>query len=164
LDRDVSGVLLFAKTHDVKEFLQEHWGGTKKKYQAVVHGTMEDRTGILTSYLAENNSFTVYATSDTRKGKLSYTEYQVLKEANGVSLLEINLLTGRKHQIRVQLADEGHPVVGDKKYGPKDKLSKRLALHATSITFNHPHSGIQMTIESPIPSLFHRLLTGQSCV
>jgi tRNA pseudouridine32 synthase/23S rRNA pseudouridine746 synthase/23S rRNA pseudouridine1911/1915/1917 synthase len=181
LDQWTSGVLIFAKSEEVKMRLQEQWKDTQKKYLAIVHGRLLQKEGIITSYLAENKAFVVYSTKDPAKGKLSHTAYKVIKEtggsspvrnkasmmpdgcqrqpvSNGMSMLEINLLTGRKNQIRVHLADIGHPVAGDRKYGKADDGLKRLALHAKSISFKHPTTGRLMTFESKIPSYFNNLL------
>jgi tRNA pseudouridine32 synthase/23S rRNA pseudouridine746 synthase/23S rRNA pseudouridine1911/1915/1917 synthase len=106
------------------------------------------KEGIISSYLTENKAFVVYSTTDTTKGKLAQTAYKVLKETRQFSLLEITLLTGRKHQIRVHLADKGHPIVGDRKYGRTKDGYKRLALHSKSISFKHPATGQQMTFEA----------------
>jgi tRNA pseudouridine32 synthase/23S rRNA pseudouridine746 synthase/23S rRNA pseudouridine1911/1915/1917 synthase len=157
LDQWTSGVLVFAKSEEVKLRLQGQWKETQKKYLAVVHGRLNQKEGIITSYLAENKAFVVYSTTDPTKGKLAHTAYKVLKEAGQFSLLEINLLTGRKNQIRVHLADEGHPIVGDRKYGKGEDGCKRLALHSKSISFKHPASGRQMTFESKVPAYFDRL-------
>ncbi len=159
LDREVSGILIFAKSEQVKMCLQGQWAETNKKYEAVVRGTFAEKTGTITSYLAENSQFVVYSTKDKSRGKLSHTEYKVLKETKDFSLVEIHLVTGRKNQIRVHLAEVGHPVVGDKKYGPVDKEHKRLALHATAISFKHPFNGREMTLTSKVPGFFNRLLS-----
>ncbi len=158
LDRETSGVLIFAKSEEVKFKLQSQWPDTKKTYLAVVHGRCEKRDGTVTSYLAENQAYSVYETKDTRKGKLAHTAYKVLKETRDFSLLEINLLTGRKHQIRVHLAGIGHPVVGDPRYGKERKPHARLALHAKSISFVHPFSGEPLTFDTKVPPFFTTLL------
>jgi len=158
LDRKTSGILVFAKNKRAKLFLQGHWQGTEKKYLGVVHGKLERRSDTISSYLAENKAHVVYSTTDAKKGKLSRTAYRVLKERKGFSLLEVSPLTGRKHQIRVHLAGIGHPVVGDKKYGKKDKSHTRLALHARSISFKHPFSGEQLTFEAEVPAYFEKLV------
>jgi tRNA pseudouridine32 synthase/23S rRNA pseudouridine746 synthase/23S rRNA pseudouridine1911/1915/1917 synthase len=158
LDQWTSGVLIFAKSEEIKFRLQEQWKDTQKKYLAIVHGKLNKKEGTITSYLAENKAFVVYSTKDPAKGKLSHTAYKVLKETKQFSLLEVNLLTGRKNQIRVHFADIGHPVAGDRKYGKADDGLKRLALHAKSISFKHPTTGKQMTFESPTPSYFNNLL------
>ncbi len=158
LDQSTSGVLVFAKNEEAKFRLQREWKDTEKKYVAVVYGQLAKKEDVITSYLAESKAFIVYSTPDTAKGKLAHTAYKVLKESRQFSLLEINLLTGRKNQIRVHLADKGHPVVGDRKYGkPKDAF-RRLALHSKSISFKHPASGRQMTFETRMPNYFNELV------
>jgi 23S rRNA pseudouridine1911/1915/1917 synthase len=154
LDRDTSGVLVFAKTENAKRFLQDEWQEFNKKYLAIVSGKMSTQEGLITSYLAENSVFKMYSTPDTEKGKLAKTGFKVLKELAKYSLLEIDLITGRKNQIRVHLADKGHPVVGDKKYGTKEKGINRLCLHAVSISLIHPFSKEKMTFETKIPTYF----------
>jgi tRNA pseudouridine32 synthase/23S rRNA pseudouridine746 synthase/23S rRNA pseudouridine1911/1915/1917 synthase len=158
LDRETSGILILAKNEASKAFLQEHWQETDKHYLTVVHGLLAPKAGTISSYLAENSAFTVYSTPDPAVGKLSHTEYKVLKEARGLSLLDIHLLTGRKHQIRVHLSEKGHPVVGDKRYGKGADAHGTLALHARSISFNHPVSGKRLTFETGIPDFFIRLV------
>lgn len=161
LDQWTSGVLIFAKNEESKFRLQDQWNDTKKKYATVVHGHLAKKEGIITSYLTENAAFVVYSTKDATKGKLSHTEYKVVKESKLFSLLEINLLTGRKNQIRVHLADEGHPIVGDRKYGKKDDKYKQLALHAKSISFKHPTTKEQMAFETKTPDYFSTIMAGK---
>lgn len=158
LDRDTSGILIFAKSEKVKLLLQEQWKSSEKRYLAVVYGELTPKEGLISTYLAENNAYSVYSTTDSTKGKLSHTAYKVLKEAKGFSLLEIHLLTGRKHQIRVHLAEKGHPVVGDKRYGKVGDGYNCLALHAKSLSCTHPISGKQLFFETPIPEYFTRLI------
>jgi len=158
LDRDTSGLVVFAKTPEAKNFLQTHWDETKKTYLAVVHGTCKKTSDTISTYLAENKARKVYSTADTTKGRLSRTAYKVLKQTEEFALVEIDLLTGRKHQARVHLADIGHPVVGDDRYGKGKGAHKRLALHATSISFTHPYSGKQVTFETIVPPYFSRLV------
>jgi tRNA pseudouridine32 synthase/23S rRNA pseudouridine746 synthase/23S rRNA pseudouridine1911/1915/1917 synthase len=158
LDRETSGILIFAKSEVAKKFLQEQWQNTEKRYLTVVYGSLGEKTGTISSYLTENSAFTVYSTPDQAVGKLSHTEYTVLKEAKDLSLLEIHLLTGRKHQIRVHLSEKGHPVVGDRKYGKGNDSYGTLALHARSISFTHPVNGRRLTFETSIPDFFTRLI------
>jgi RluA family pseudouridine synthase len=158
LDQLTSGVLLFAKSEEVKFRLQGQWEDTRKKYVAVVHGQLTPKSGTITSYLAENKAYVVYSTTDSTKGKLARTAYKVLKENKRFSLLEIDLLTGRKNQIRVHMADKGHPVAGDRKYGDARDGCKRLALHARSISFKHPASGEEMSFEAKVPRYFTDLM------
>ncbi len=161
LDRDTSGVIVFAKTETSKHYLQQEWHAFQKKYYAVVHGTLTEKQGTITSYLAENSSHKMYSVADPEKGKLSRTGYKVLAESKEYSLLEIDLLTGRKNQIRVHFSEKGYPVVGDKKYGQKQKGIKRLSLHAASIVITHPHSKERMVFETAIPSYFNSFIGGK---
>jgi tRNA pseudouridine32 synthase/23S rRNA pseudouridine746 synthase/23S rRNA pseudouridine1911/1915/1917 synthase len=158
LDQSTSGVLVFAKTEEAKFQLQKEWKDTEKKYIAVVYGQLAKKEDVITSYLAENKAYVAYSTKDATKGKLAHTAYKVLKESRQFSLLEINLLTGRKNQIRVHLADKGHPVVGDGKYGKSKDGFRRLALHAKSLSFNHPATGRRMTFETRVPNYFNELV------
>ncbi|NQV37249.1 MAG: RNA pseudouridine synthase [Candidatus Marinimicrobia bacterium] len=158
LDKDTSGVLVFAKSETAKQYLQEEWSGFKKSYIAVVHGVFDKKEGIITSYLAENRAYKVFSVDDPKKGKLAKTGYKVLRESDKFSLLEIDLITGKKNQIRVHLADRRHPVAGDKKYGKKERGIKRLALHAASLTLIHPNSKEEMTFDTKVPDFFGSLL------
>jgi tRNA pseudouridine32 synthase/23S rRNA pseudouridine746 synthase/23S rRNA pseudouridine1911/1915/1917 synthase len=158
LDRETSGILILAKSEAAKIFLQGHWQETDKHYLTVIHGSLAAKAGTISSYLAENSAFTVYSIPDPSVGKLSHTEYTVLKETKWFSLLEIHLLTGRKHQIRVHLSEMGHPVVGDRKYGKGNDEYGALALHAVSISFTHPVSGKRLTFKPGIPDFFVRLV------
>jgi tRNA pseudouridine32 synthase/23S rRNA pseudouridine746 synthase/23S rRNA pseudouridine1911/1915/1917 synthase len=158
LDRETSGILIFAKCEQAKIFLQDNWQDVDKSYLAVVHGTPSPKEGLISSYLAENSAFSVYSTADSTQGKLSRTEYRVLKETKGLSLLDIHLLTGRKHQIRVHFSEKGHPVVGDRKYGKAGDSNATLALHARSLSFTHPVTGKKMIFTTGIPDTFIRLV------
>jgi len=158
LDRDTSGILILAKSETAKMYLQEHWQDNDKRYLAVVHGKFAEKSATISSYLAENSAFKVYSTDDPALGKLSHTQYAVLKQARELSLLEIRLLTGRKHQIRVHLSEKGHPLIGDRKYGKADDAHGTLALHARSLTFTHPVSGRRLTFATGIPDYFIRLM------
>lgn len=154
LDRETSGVIIFAKTEEAKFFLQQNWSEFTKKYVAVVHGQMPEKKGVITSYLLENKAFRVYSTHDTSNGKFAKTGYSFIKESKDYTLLEITLFTGRKHQIRVHLSEKGHPVVGDKMYGSTEKCAKRLALHCASLTIIHPYTKKEMCFEAGVPAQF----------
>ncbi len=158
LDRDTSGIIVFAKSEKAKGYLQDEWQGFSKKYYAVVHGRLMEKEGIITSYLAENSFYKMYSVDDPQKGKLAKTGYKVFEESKKYSLLEIDLFTGRKNQIRVHFADKGCPVAGDKMYGKKEKGIKRLALHAGSLTILHPYTKEKMTFTTEIPAYFKTLL------
>jgi RluA family pseudouridine synthase len=158
LDRDTSGVLVFAKSPQAKQYLQDNWATFTKKYFAVVTGSMPADEGLLESHLAENSALRVYSVHDTQAGKLAKTTYKVLKERRGLSLLDVGLLTGRKHQIRVQLADAGCPIVGDRKYGEAVYGTKKMALHAASMKITHPHTHQPLEFSTDIPKRFETML------
>lgn len=160
LDRETSGVIVFAKSEEAKRYLQGEWKDFQKKYYAVVHGTLPEKEGEITSYLVENSAHRMYSVTDPEKGKLAKTKYKVLKESPQYSLLEIELLTGRKNQIRVHLSEKGCPIAGDKKYGEKVKGIKRLMLHSASLSLLHPHSKDPMTFTAKTPSCFESLMKG----
>jgi tRNA pseudouridine32 synthase/23S rRNA pseudouridine746 synthase/23S rRNA pseudouridine1911/1915/1917 synthase len=158
LDRETSGVLIFAKSEEAQFRLQDNWHETEKTYLAVVHGKCNRSAETITTYLAENKAHVVYSTSNHAQGKLSRTAYKVLKQTKDFALLEVNLLTGRKNQIRVHLAGIGHPIVGDRKYGQVKESYPRLALHARSIAFKHPFSGRRLVLAAKLPAFFRKLL------
>ena len=136
----------------------DEWQGFEKKYYAVVHGTLPEKEGVITSYLTENAAHRMYSVNDPEKGKLAKTGYKVLRESNKYSLLEIDLLTGRKNQIRAHFSEKGCPVAGDKKYGKKEKGIKRLTLHAASLTILHPYTKEKMTFTAKVPAYFESLV------
>lgn len=158
LDRDTTGVLIFARTEQAMDTLKDNWKNTRKQYLAVVHGAPEKKSGAITTYLAENSAHRVYSTPNSGEGKLATTEYEVVKQTKLFSLLRINLVTGRRNQIRVHMAGLGHPIVGDRMYGDKSDHHPRMALHAQSISFNHPYSGKPMTFTSNPPAIFRTLV------
>lgn len=158
LDREVSGVLVFARTIEAKNALQEQWEEVEKRYLALVHGTPREPEGTFSSYLVEEGVHLVHSTTAPGRGKFSETGYKVLGHIKGVSVLEIHLLSGRKHQIRVHLSENGLPLLGDRKYGSKKDGERRLALHARSLAFRHPYSGDPCLFETRLPKLFSRYI------
>jgi len=159
LDEDTSGVLVFAKNWEIREALQNNWQEIVKKrgYYAIVEGQMEEKEATFKDYLAENKLQLVYVTSDKRKGKLAVTSYKVIKEKPNYSLLDVDIASGRKNQIRVQLGHRGHYVIGDDKYGePSDPL-KRLGLHAYELVIIHPITGKRLDFKAPMPADFKKL-------
>ena len=161
LGRDTSGIIVFAKNENAKLYLKEKWQKFKKKYYAIVHGTLPQKEGVITSYLAENRIHKMYSVDDPEKGKLAKIGYKVLRESKKYSLLEIDLLTGRENQIRVHFAEKGCPVAGDKMYGEKGKGFKRLALHAAFLTIRHPDTKETMTFETKVPAYFNFSFRGK---
>jgi tRNA pseudouridine32 synthase/23S rRNA pseudouridine746 synthase/23S rRNA pseudouridine1911/1915/1917 synthase len=158
LDQDTSGLLVFAKTEQAQNFLKDNWKDAVKTYYAVVHGQMSPKKSVISSYLLEDEDYIVHTTDDKRRGKLAQTEYEVIKENLNLSLVKINLLTGRKNQIRVHFADSGHSVVGDAKYGKGGPGHYRLALHSQGLSFTHPFSGKRLSFETELPEYFYQLI------
>lgn len=158
LDKDTSGVIIFAKNEKNKKYLQEEWQQFSKMYYAVVDGILSKKEDIITSYLAENNAHKMYSVKDPAKGKYAKTGYKVIKESKTHSLVEIHLFTGRKNQIRVHFSEQGHPVAGDRRYGTKKEGSKKLALHAGSLTIKHPYTKETMTFTATIPGYFNTFM------
>jgi 23S rRNA pseudouridine1911/1915/1917 synthase len=154
LDRETSGLIVFAKTETAKRRLQENWNDADKRYLAVVEGIPKEKEGTISGYLGETNTLRVYEARGPEKAKYSVTKYKVLKSSRENSLLEIELGTGRKHQIRVHFSGLGHPVAGDKKYGAGTDPLKRLALHAHRLSFPHPLTKRLMAFESKPPQAF----------
>mgnify|MGYP002543422507 FL=1 len=152
LDKDTSGIIMFAKNERAKHLYQDNWNDIVKKrcYYAVIDGKMENKEGTIKSYLKENGNM-VYPVKD-RSGKLAITEYKVLKERKNISLLDINLKTGRKNQIRVHMKENKTPILGDLKYGEKSKLINRLALHAYKLELINPVTKKLLIFEASMPN------------
>ena len=157
LDKDTSGIILFAKNEKTKHLLQEYWNEiTKREYVALVEGKMEKQSDTIKSYLKESKTLEVYETNK-KDGKLAITNYKVIKSNNNYSLLNINILTGRKNQIRCQLSGVGHPIVGDKKYNSKKDLFRRLCLHSSKLILKHPLTNKEYIFESSYPKVFDKV-------
>ena len=152
LDKDTSGIIMFAKNERAKHLYQDNWNDIVKKrcYYAVIDGKMQNKEGTIKSYLKENGNM-VYSVKD-RSGKLAITEYKVLKERKNISLLDINLKTGRKNQIRVHMKENKTPILGDLKYGEKSKLINRLALHAYKLELINPVTKKLLIFEASMPN------------
>ncbi|UCH45166.1 MAG: RluA family pseudouridine synthase [Nitrospiraceae bacterium] len=159
LDRDTSGVMVFAKNEKVKRTLQEGWKEVEKRYYALVEGRPAKKEGWIRSRLSETKSLKVYIDPHSEGARLSETRYQVIKAGGEYSLLDILLETGRKNQIRVHLSGIGHPVAGDKKYGAKTNPIARLGLHSYRLLFKHPVTGKPLRFESKLPASFNRLIS-----
>ena len=160
LDQHTSGLLIFAKSEEAQVRLKDDWKNTRKTYFAIVHGHLPQKSGLFESYLFEDDKYIVRVTTDPVQGKLAKTAYMVVKETPRFTLVKIDLLTGRKNQIRVHFADAGHPVVGDDRYGaPQAKVRyPYMALHSQAITFTHPFSGERLSFETEIPEHFNQLI------
>ena len=156
LDRDTSGLMLFAKSKEVALMFEEDWKGTvyDRRYVAVVSGCVEKKEGLVKSWLKDNKAFITYSSPTDNGGKYAETFYKTLFSNSRYSLMELQLETGRKNQIRVHMADIGHPVVGDTKYGNGDDSLGRLCLHAYKLCFRHPVKKEKMEFETPFPKVF----------
>jgi len=159
LDRETSGLLVFAKSVEAKRRLQHQFEAraVERRYVAVVQGSVTDSRGRLRSRLLEDRALRVRATRDRAAGREAITDYQVLARGEGTTLLELSLVTGRRAQIRAQLATAGHPIVGDHAYGARHDPVRRLCLHATGLAFIHP-DGRRVAFESRTPSAFARIV------
>lgn len=161
LDQHTSGLMLFAKSQQAKETLQHNWNNMvlERHYVAVVEGGAPDPAeGQVRALLAENSEHVMYATDDPTKGQDSLTEYCTLAARGNYALLELQLATGRKNQIRVHMQLIGHPIAGDRKYGAKTSPIHRLALHARTLRFVHPVTRRDMNFSTPIPTAFRKIL------
>ncbi|MGD0583982.1 MAG: RluA family pseudouridine synthase [Bacteroidales bacterium] len=154
LDKEVSGVLLFAKSHGVVDTIKENWEKTEKHYYALVEGIPSKAEDTIKSWLIEDKSQKVHSTRERPDAKFSITSYKTIKLIPNYALLDVKTETGRKNQIRVHLSDIGCPIVGDWKYGASKDYIRRVRLHAYSLSFPHPADGKTITIKSPMPDGF----------
>lgn len=163
LDRDTSGLMVYAKDVQTQQSLINGWQQlvTDRRYIALVEGELENQRGRIQSWLTEDKRFITHSSPVDNGGKFAVTHYNVLSSSNGYSLVECELETGRKNQIRVHMADLGHPVVGDRKYGSDKDPMRRLGLHAYMLCFTHPVTGKHMRFETPVPALFEKCLNGK---
>jgi len=158
LDRETSGLMVFARTEASKLALQAHWSTTDKRYLAVVEGRLPADHGVLSSHLDESNAFKVYSARASERTRHAVTHYRVVKHVTNRSLVELTPKTGRRNQLRVHLADAGCPIVGDRKYEARTDPARRLGLHATFLQFTHPLSGAVLKFESCLPRALARLV------
>lgn len=163
LDRDTSGLMVYAKDVQTQQSLINGWQQlvTDRRYLALVEGELESPRGRVQSWLTEDKRFITHSSPVDNGGKFAVTHYNVLEASNGYSLVECELETGRKNQIRVHMADMGHPVVGDFKYGSEIDPMRRLGLHAYMLCFTHPVTGKHLRFETPVPVLFEKCLDGK---
>lgn len=159
LDRDTSGLMIYAKDKQTELALEQDWHGTvyDRRYVAVVSGEMEENEGTVANWLKDNKAYVTYSSATDNGGKYAVTHFHTLARTVDHSLVEFRLETGRKNQIRVHTADMGHPVCGDIKYGNGDDPCHRLCLHAYVLCFYHPVTHKPMEFETPIPPEFRRL-------
>jgi len=159
LDRDTSGLMVYAKDMETEQILEHNWHDIvyDRRYVAVVSGEMEQDEGTVANWLKDNKAYITYSSPTDNGGKYAVTHFHVMDRTTEHSLVEYKLETGRKNQIRVHSADMGHPVCGDTKYGNGDDPLHRLCLHAWLLCFTHPVTGQPMEFETPVPVAFRKL-------
>jgi len=161
LDRDTSGLLVFGKSQEIADALRDQFAARKpeRQYAAIAAGRLRDEGGTFRSYLHTNDDLDQLSSADPASGKLAVTHWQVVERLRGATLLRVHLETGRRNQIRVHLADAGHPILGDVRYRPDEARHPawrwaRLALHAETLGFSHPVTGAPIRVEAPPPECF----------
>lgn len=159
LDKETSGIVIFAKNQKTKNLFQNSWDRNilYRGYYAVVEGTLKNKEGTIKSYLTENSAYMVYSTTKDN-GKLAITDYKVIKENKKYSLLDINIKTGRKNQIRVHMMENGNVIVGDKKYGSNINTINRMALHAYKLELIDPRNNKKLIFKTSMPTIFNKLI------
>ena len=159
LDRETSGIMMYAKDEKTQHTLRDNWHHivTDRRYVTIVQGEMEKDQGSVESWLTDRKLY-VSSSAHDDGGKYALTHYRTIKRANGYSLLEVQLETGRKNQIRVHMQQLGHPVLGDERYGCEADPLGRMALHAFKLCFRHPVTGELMEFETPYPPAFKSLM------
>lgn len=162
LDRDTSGLLVYAKDFETEQILEHNWHDIvyDRRYVALVSGEVEQNEGTIANWLKDNTAYITYSSPVDNGGKYAVTHYRVLRRSADYTLMEYKLETGRKNQIRVHSADMGHPVCGDVKYGNGDNPIHRLCLHAYKLCFWHPATNERMEFETPIPNDFIHVVKG----
>lgn len=160
LDRDTSGVMMFAKDQQIQTTMQNNWREmvVERTYTVIVEGKVLKAEGTISSHLIESKAMKIHTTSKPETGQLAVTYYKLKKQIKDYALLEVTLETGRKNQIRVHMEEMGNPVAGDKKYGAKTNPLHRLGLHASILIFKHPVTKEILRFESPLPKSFLRLM------
>lgn len=164
LDRDTSGIMMFAKNEAAQQTLQNEWQERVKEraYIALVDGLVRKPSGTITSWLRESSTLKMYSSFRQGDGLHAVTHYKTLQTSRNFSLLEVQLETGRKNQIRVHMEDIGHPIAGDKKYGSRSRSIGRLGLHAKTLEFLHPATDKLMRFEAGIPKSFLRVFNSEN--
>jgi 23S rRNA pseudouridine1911/1915/1917 synthase len=158
LDREASGLLVFAKTDVGAGLLQAQFADNapERMFTAIVNGNMAESEGRFESRLTTASNLDQYAVYGKDEGQLATTEYRVIREKLDTTVVELKLVTARRHQMRVHLADAGHPILGDPRYGKgksrhRNWHKRRMALHGHRLEFLHPESATPMVFETPVP-------------
>ena len=154
LDREVSGILMFAKSEEIQEQLKDSWQEFTKKYRALAEGRVQQKSGTMKSWLSDSVDYKVRSGPEREGARLAETTFEIIKLLDRHTFLELQLITGRKNQIRVHLADMGHPVVGDRRYGADARWERRIRLHACYLRIRHQNSGEWLEFHSELPRGF----------
>jgi 23S rRNA pseudouridine1911/1915/1917 synthase len=156
LDRETSGVLVFAKHFVAREVLKEQFAAhsVQRRYVALIEGAIQPPQGTIRSNLRERRDLKMESVAFHPDAKLAVTHYRTIESNGSYSLLEVTLETGRKNQIRTHLSEAGHPIVGDRLYGSAINPLGRLGLHARDLGFAHPATGEQLVYSAPPPKVF----------
>ena len=164
LDRGVSGLLVFAKSYEMADLIRAQFAARKpqRRYSAILQGELQPRVGTIRSYLATDDALNRYSVGDPSAGELAITHYTVKEAWKGTTLVEVQLETGRRNQIRIHMAEAGHPILGDPRYKPLEATHplwpyKRLALHAETLGIVHPVTEEHLLFKAPWPQEFHDL-------
>lgn len=159
LDRDTSGLMMFVKNKELQREFRENWQETvaTRSYSVIVEGVVAKDKGTITSWLLGTDGLRTYSSQKPGEGQKAISHYKVVKKSAEFTLLDVELETGRKNQIRVHMQDLGHPVVGDDKYGSTTNPIKRLGLHARVLEFSHPKTKRKMSFDAAPPREFLRL-------
>lgn len=158
LDRETSGLMVFARTEEAKQKLQSNWDAAEKHYLAITEQAPPQKEGELVSHLDESHPGKVFSAEPGETTREARTHYRVIKRTGSLTLVELTLVTGRRHQIRVQLSDIRCPIIGDEKYSARTDPAKRLGLHACRLSFPHPVTKKEMRFESPLPPVLAKLV------
>ena len=163
IDEDTSGVLMFSKSSELKELFQDKWNElvSKRGYYAIVEGKMKEKEGTISSFLKKNSLNLMYSSHKKGDGQYAITHYKVIKENDRFSLLDVNIDSGRKNQIRVHLGEKGHNIIGDDKYGNPSNPIGRLGLHAYELDVRHPVTNKLLKFKAPIPKDFIDFMDGK---
>lgn len=163
LDQYTSGILMFAKNRDLQRELRENWDFyvKERRYMCVTEAVPEQKEGEIQSYLTQNDRLQVHSTDDEEEGALAITRYRVVQSKGRYALVDVEILTGKKNQIRVHMTEMGCPIAGDMKYGAETNPCRRLMLHNYRLSFIHPVSGEMMRFSLNTPNVFRRITDPQ---
>ena len=162
IDEDTSGVLMFVKNSKLRDALQDKWNDlvSKRGYFAIIEGEMKEKSGTITSFLKKNSLNLMYSSHKKGDGQYAVTHYKTIKSNDKYSLLDVEIDSGRKNQIRVHFGEKGHNIIGDDKYGNPSNPLGRLGLHAYELNLTHPFSGKELKFNAPMPKEFLALMDG----